>query len=109
MLGGLEYVGDREDRIRRVELLERARGDLGDIEYAGLDQLYHRAVVAQLTVRVNVEGVIGFFFHLVTQVAQTDVDRMPVAVAVRNQQMLGILHAAAAGGRQKRRRRERTG
>ena len=69
MLGRLEYVRDREDGICLIELLKRACGYLCDIEYACLDQLDHGAVVAELTVRVNVEGIIGFLLHFIAHAA----------------------------------------
>ena len=109
MLGRLEYVRDREDGIRLVELLKCARRYLCNIEYACLDQLDHGAVVAELTIRVNIEGIIGFLLHLIAHIAQTDVNRMPVTVTVCNQQTLWVLTAAAAGRRKQCRTRKHAG
>ena len=65
VVGGLEYIRDRENRIGGVELLQRAGRNLGDIKHTGLDQLYHGAVVAELAVRVHVKGIIGFLLHFI--------------------------------------------
>ena len=109
MVGGLEYIRDRENRICLVELLKRTGRYLCNIQNACLDKLDHCAVIAELTVRVDVKGVIGFLLHLIAHRTQTDMHRMPVTVAVRNQQTLGVLTAAAAGHGEQRCARQNAG
>ena len=89
LLGALEHIRHREDGVCAVELLHAGSRDLCNIQNAGLDQLDHCCVVAQLTIGVNAEGQVGFSRSNFRHLLQSNVDRVRFAVAVCHQQMLG--------------------
>ena len=89
LLGALEHIRHREDGVCTVELLHAGSRDLCNIQNAGLDQLDHCCVVAQLTIGVNAEGQVGFSRSNFRHLLQSNVDRVRFAVAVCHQQMLG--------------------